>query len=182
MNERAYAVIDDFLTPQQHRALWTAFQERIASPTAAPDWNRFYQAVDGVADDEAVPLLGVFSAKLFASMRADPLPIAMDPWSGFSLSPWVYRAGMGLNWHSDAAYLGSYIYYAHPTWDSSWGGDLLVAPDGAPSAGDVSIDPRPNRLVLLRGGTLHCIRKVESAVGATFRASLSGFFFGAGQA
>jgi hypothetical protein len=178
MRERAFAVIDDFLTPLQHRDLWAAFRERIASPITAPDWNRFCQAADGMADDEAVPILGAFSTKLSALMRDDP-PISIDPWSSFSLSPWVYRPGMALNWHSDAAYLASYVYYAHPDWDPSWGGELLVAADGAPSAGDVVIGPRPNRLVLLRGGTLHAINKVESAVGDVFRASLSGFFFGA---
>jgi hypothetical protein len=173
MSERAYAVIDDFLTPQQHRDLWAAFDERIASPITAPDWNRFYQAADGVAEDEAVPVMGMFSAKLFVLMRDDP-PISVTPWFGFSLSPWVYRAGMALSWHSDDAYAASYVYYAHPAWDSSWGGELVVA-----SAGDVIIEPRPNRLVLLRGGTPHCIRKVEGTAGGAFRASLSGFFFGA---
>lgn len=172
MSERAYAVIDDFLTPAQHRDLWTAFHQRIASPTTAPDWNRFYQAADGVANDEALPVLGVFSARLLALMRDDP-PIGLDPWSSFSLSPWVYRAGMALNWHDDAAYVASYVYYTHSAWDASWGGDLVVA-----SGGDVVIGPRPNRLVLLRGGTRHRIGKVERAIGDGFRASLSGFFFG----
>jgi len=172
MSERAYAVIDGFLTPAQHRDLWTAFQRRVASPATAPDWNRFNRATDGVADDDALPVLGVFSAKLFALVR-DDLPIALDPWFGFSLSPWVYRTGMALNWHDDAGYAASYVYYTHPAWDASWGGDLVVA-----SGGDVVIDPRPNRLVLLRGGTRHCIRKIEHAIGDGFRASLSGFFFG----
>jgi hypothetical protein len=38
------------------------------------------------------------------------------------------------------------------------------------------LSPRPNRLVLLRGGVRHCIKKVESAAGNAFRASVSGFF------
>jgi Rps23 Pro-64 3,4-dihydroxylase Tpa1-like proline 4-hydroxylase len=104
---------------------------------------------------------------------------------------------MGLEWHSDTGWLGAFVYYVHPVWRSSWGGELLVAADDATPSGiapaaaadwrrDVEtvcrtggafICPRPNRLVLLRGGTLHCIKKVESGAGPSFRASLSGFFF-----
>jgi hypothetical protein len=39
------------------------------------------------------------------------------------------------------------------------------------------IFPTPNRLVLIRGGTLHCIKRVEVAAGESFRASISGFFY-----
>jgi hypothetical protein len=36
--------------------------------------------------------------------------------------------------------------------------------------------PRPNRLVVLRGGTPHCVNKVLPAAGAHCRCSVSGFF------
>ena len=126
--------------------------------------------------------------------------MSMDAWTGFSASTWIYRPGFGLEWHSDTGWLAGYIYYLHPVWRSSWGGELLVAAPGTSSSdaapatasrsehsrgavetvcqtGGAFIYPRPNRLVLLRGGTLHCVKKVESAAGKAFRASLSGFFF-----
>ncbi|MER7908955.1 hypothetical protein [Streptomyces sp. NPDC096068] len=35
--------------------------------------------------------------------------------------------GAGLNWHNDAeTLLGAYVFYGHPRWGSSWGGELLV--------------------------------------------------------
>jgi Rps23 Pro-64 3,4-dihydroxylase Tpa1-like proline 4-hydroxylase len=78
----------------------------------------------------------------------------------------------------------------HPVWCTSWGGELLVATDDDSSTGieatcrtgHAFICPQPNRLVLLRGGTRHCIKKVESAAGQAYRASVSGFFFNAGNA
>jgi Rps23 Pro-64 3,4-dihydroxylase Tpa1-like proline 4-hydroxylase len=108
-------------------------------------------------------------------------PIAIEPWTGFSMSAWIYRPGMGLEWHSDTGWLAGYIYYVHPVWHGSWGGELLVAGDEDASSGTF-INPKPNRLVVLRGGTRHCIKKVESAAGQAFRASVAGFFFNAAQA
>ncbi|MFD0367353.1 hypothetical protein [Streptomyces sp. NPDC127114] len=35
--------------------------------------------------------------------------------------------GASLNWHNDAeSLLGAYVFYGHPRWGSSWGGELLV--------------------------------------------------------
>lgn len=127
-------------------------------------------------------------------MRRDPSPIAIDPWTCFSQSAWTYHTGAGLEWHSDKGWLAGYIYYAHPTWRSSWGGELLIGANvgSQPISGDprnaveqvcetggAFVYPRPNRLVLLSGGTLHCVKKVEAAAGDAFRASVSGFFFNA---
>ncbi len=205
---RAYAVFDDFLSPREHSDLWDAFRETALSPSDAGEWNRVYQLMDGDvpvssashdpslrdgAADGSPPSLRLFSEKLFALMIGEPL--SFGPWSGFSLSAWIYRPGMGLEWHSDTGWLAGYIYYAHPVWRSSWGGELLVAADDESAIATLSDDPRgavesvcrtggafiyprPNRLVLLRGGTLHCIKKVENA--AAIRASLSGFFFNTG--
>jgi len=40
-------------------------------------------------------------------------------------------AGAGLQWHYDAERLnGAYVYYGHPYWRSTWGGELLVSAGG----------------------------------------------------
>ena len=196
---RAYAVIDDFLSHQEHLALWDAFRENALSRHDAGAWNRVYQLTDG--DDPvssafqlrmpslrdgtagglaAQPLLRVFGERLSALMTGNPPPIAIEPWTGFSVSAWIYRPGMGLEWHSDTGWLAGYIYYVHPAWRASWGGELLVAAGDNSSTG-AFVYPQPNRLVLLRGGTRHCIKKVESAAGQAYRASVSGFFFNSGN-
>lgn len=49
--------------------------------------------------------------------------------------------GAGLDWHSDAeSLLGAYVFYGHPQWGSSWGGELLVLGDAGAEDG-----PRPTR-------------------------------------
>jgi 2OG-Fe(II) oxygenase superfamily len=171
-----HAVIDDFLRPQDHLDLWDAFQHSVLHPAEAIAWNRSYRVTDrglhNEATDAAPPQLRLLSEKLAALMRNPPITI--DPWTGFTQSRWVYRAGTGLEWHSDRGWLGGYIYFAHAQWRASWGGELLVATDAARTEG-VFLSPRPNRLVLLRGGTMHCVKKVEST--AALRASVSGFFY-----
>lgn len=222
MNQ-TWAVVDDFLGHQEHLDLWDAFQETIESPAKAGEWNRVYRRMDGDEPVSSQPLLRqpspgkpslqdvtvgsagphtlrLFSEKLFALLTGDQPSMVLDPWTGFSLSAWVYRPGAGLEWHSDTGWLAGYIYYMHPVWRSSWGGELLVAASDTPSpsgggaalsppdesrgaveavcrSGGAFIYPRPNRLVLLRGGTWHCVKKVESAAGKAFRASVSGFLF-----
>ena len=213
----AFAIADDFLTHREHLGLWEALQGALASPAGTQDWNRTFQLMDGedLATSRArqavlrdgtpgtspgPPALRLFGEKLSALMTGDRAPLPVAPWTGFSASAWIYRAGSGLEWHGDTGRLAAYIYYIHPAWRSSWGGELLVAAQedgssGAPSApgdsrhaveavcttGGAFIYPRPNRLVLLRGGVLHCVKKVESAAGAAFRASVSGFFFDTGS-
>ena len=45
-----------------------------------------------------------------------------------SARSFLYPQGTGLSWHEDdTRYSGGYAFYAHPTWNSQWGGELLVA-------------------------------------------------------
>lgn len=210
---RDYVIIDDFLSQQEHLALWEGFQEAVASPGEQREWNRFYQLRDGEdlvnstfrgpslrdATHSTSPGpagLRALSEKLAALMTGDERPLSVAPWTDFTASPWVYRAGSGLEWHADTGRVAAFIYYTHPTWRPSWGGELMVAADDSSATiaasslgsskghveevlrtGGVFIYPRPNRLVLLRGGVLHCVKNVERAAGEAFRASVSGFFF-----
>lgn len=50
-------------------------------------------------------------------------------WSYFFGRPYVYHAGTGLGWHTDGKYgaPGAFVYYAHPEWRPEWGGELLVS-------------------------------------------------------
>ena len=133
-----------------------------------------------------------------------------EGWELFSGFAQVYARGVGLLWHRDSPdNAGSYTFYAHPEWNVSWGGELLLLDDDAidPDSGvyfhqlrgegkpwqphldneDASallmahgvgrmVLPKPNRLVVIKGGTPHCVAKVQPAAGNHCRASVSGFF------
>ena len=126
-----------------------------------------------------------------------------DDWNRISARPYVYPQGTGLSWHVDdhELYAGAFIYYAHPHWNAHWGGELLVAErdlEAEAEQGEMPIMghrfetesyserlleigcgnfvcPKPNRLVMLSGAP-HMVARINSAAGATVRASISGFF------
>lgn len=104
----------------------------------------------------------------------------------------VYRSGVGAGfaWHRDAkTYTGAYVFYASPTWDVDWGGELCVhARHVSEDLRDISrkdklvrfeegqyFFPRPNRIVVIRGGTPHCVRPVTDKASIK-RHTVAGFF------
>jgi hypothetical protein len=51
-----------------------------------------------------------------------------------SARSFLYPQGTGLSWHEDdVLYSGGYAFYAHPEWNSQWGGELLVADESTRS-------------------------------------------------
>ena len=87
-----------------------------AFQTRGPEMEPHYEIADDTlrdcTDGGAPASLRVFTEKLHAAMCGDVL--ALDPWRGFTQSTWVYRAGFGLEWHSDTGWVGAYVYYVHP--------------------------------------------------------------------
>ncbi|WP_158913278.1 2OG-Fe(II) oxygenase [Caulobacter sp. S45] len=122
-----------------------------------------------------------------------------ETWARISACPFAYPVGTGIRWHTDRIYSGAFVYYANMEWRPNWGGELLVGgvvvegPGVSPAHrrglfgdehlqwGDkggagVFIAPLPNRLVLIRGGTPHMVKRVEPAAGDRPRVSVAGFF------
>jgi hypothetical protein len=120
-------------------------------------------------------------------------------WSLFTARAFLYPAHSGLGWHTDSpVFTGAFSYYAHPEWNSRWGGELFIArtPAGwTPSRGAGSpldnrresalllevgagqyVNPKPNRLVVIKNSVLHRINPVLAAAGANVRCSIAGFF------
>lgn len=127
-------------------------------------------------------------------------------WDIFTSRVAVMPMGSCLSWHEDGgAKSGAFVYYAHPIWRARWGGELMVAKRptdamlasahaaqknrkpffdtgildkllGDPGVG-MYISPKPNRLILLKSGTWHCVNRVEPAAGDNLRVSVAGFFW-----
>lgn len=120
-------------------------------------------------------------------------------WSIVGLSFWRYPAGSRLGWHNDVAVgrQGEFVFFLHEEWKASWGGELLLLDADPATVGDVDPDlpayraveakvglapyaltavvPKPNRLVLVKEGTIHCIQRVDRTAGETLRQTMTGF-------
>ncbi|MFJ1618474.1 2OG-Fe(II) oxygenase [Streptomyces sp. NPDC088251] len=112
-----------------------------------------------------------------------------EEWDFFTCTPYVYPLGAGLSWHDDArgGKSASYVFYAHEEWAASWGAELLVEGRDRRPAADATVSkargfgnyitPLPNRLVVIRSGTPHTVKRVDVNAGEHVRTSLTGFFY-----
>lgn len=121
-------------------------------------------------------------------------------WDRVTFTFWKYPAGSRLGWHNDAGRgrVGEFILFLHNSWRPSWGGELMLFDDdGGPTAehdgaiddpvlrmeslmdaipaNPLAIIPKPNRLVLVKAGTIHTIRRVDQTAGQEMRCTLTGF-------
>ena len=81
----------------------------------------------------------------------------IDMWSYInSLPPGVDRESSSNNggYHSE---FGGFVYYAHPSWDPSWGGHLKFK-----DCSIEKIEPKPNRFVWINPAVFHGIEVVNS--------------------
>lgn len=120
-------------------------------------------------------------------------------WDTLAFTFWKYPAGSRLGWHNDAGHgrYGEFILFLHDVWTPSWGGELMLldeepaTSDGAGTGADpvaqmealldrsptspVAVMPRPNRLVMVKAGTVHQIHRVDRTAGDHMRCTLTGF-------
>lgn len=210
-----FAVFDDFLGPEAAATLWERMRSEeyhFVHGRRGGAWNKVYGLLDGSPlsgpgtlhdpsgrfaaryQDHAVhPSGGATDSVVKQLIEALP---ELAPWTGrldedwhaFSCRSFLYPQGSGLAWHDDSGdRAASFVYYAHPEWQASWGAELLIAP-AAPGLRPADqndlltsrighyVAPRPNRLVLLRTGVPHMIKKVEPHAGDRLRGSVAGFF------
>ena len=144
----AAVVIDNFLTNDKWNTIqsgitdylnsFTYMEERTSLHTQIQDWI-----------EEQLTLLNLWQSsweedvKTFSAIKA--IPKGMDIESGDPVNGGYHREQ------------GGYIYYIHPAWESSWGGNLKFR--------DCSVDkiePKPNRFVWVNPNIWHGIEVVNS--------------------
>jgi hypothetical protein len=72
----------------------------------------------------------------------------MGDWKLLGCGPRLYPAGKGMPPHDDARFKATFVLYCHERWEAAWDGRLVFA------SGE-TVEPRPNRLVLVQAGATH---------------------------
>jgi Rps23 Pro-64 3,4-dihydroxylase Tpa1-like proline 4-hydroxylase len=108
----------------------------------------------------------------------------------YSSTYMAYTIGTQLSWHDDrdADWAGVFTFYLD-SWSSEWGGELDIIdcdsnelpPCGTHEESVVhaplnatTVFPRSNRVVVMRSGTLHRVRRVDQLAGSNVRRTISG--------
>lgn len=148
MQKPTLAIVDDFLSEEDHMALWTEFQFMELFPVSrtvgawkltdgvplggqeilTPD--RDQELIHDPENPQRYPSNTAIDAVLTTLLSDSSFSeIVGDEFTRISARAYVYPHGAGLSWHRDdsALYAGAYIYYAHPHWNAHWGGELLIA-------------------------------------------------------
>ena len=221
IGDGAALIVDGLLDGTEAAALWRYFRTIEFNKTHWRGFEKVFRLYDGeclVGPTHTLPLNGAppelveagrsrasnpLSSLIFAMLgrpEVSAFLAASESWRNLSFTSYIYPPGTGLGWHSDVKKSAAFIYYLHPEWHESWGGELLLEDQRAPAV-PASLDgpgsgfrsfyssepastpglgtyvaPLPGRLVLIRGGVRHTVKKVEAAAGEAFRATISGFF------
>jgi hypothetical protein len=224
------AVFDEVLGEKDFELFWNYIQTEEYQPIHRTQWRKIFKLSDGNSMEGPAYLsmsalnhnkiksyptglgidLLISQVRTLASEVAHWVGKEQEDWDYFSAKPYLYPCSTGLAWHDDFTDVtGAYIFYAHPEWNISWGGELLVAQEeprtdrlhGKPVYGSNDpkivgfhldneeqnkrimnpgvgnyIMPKPNRLVFIKRGVSHTIKKVDPEAGDHVRCSVSGFF------
>jgi len=143
----ASIVIDNFLSENQWSIIQSGISEYLNSSEYSQNINSFHTQINSWIKEKLISLNLWQSTweneiKLFSSLNTLPKGIdveSSDPANG--------------GYHREQ---GGYIYYIHPAWESSWGGNLKFK--------DCDIDkvePKPNRFVWVNPNIWHGIEVVD---------------------
>lgn len=196
------AVYDDVMKPEEFSSIWQFVQMENYMMPHITNWSKVWRITDGTSlggnlyDNSDAPfnnqmdLINHYIVEI-AKMH----PELIGEYKKLYLRSYIYPRGTKLSWHNDKGYTAAIIFYTHPYWGSTWGGELLIAKtqevQGVPPPHldhtfedsllsqygyGHFITPKPNRLVITKGGVWHQINRVDDDAGDHCRASIVGFF------
>lgn len=197
-----FVIYDDVLDADQFNNVWTSVQHEDFLMPHISGWSKVWRITDGVCmgSKDYSTLESPFNnymdlMQFFIVNTAKMHANIVEEWDKIILRSYLYPRGTKLNWHNDLGYAGAAIFYAHPKWSSTWGGELMLA--RTPPTGNLPpphldhsqedtfletygmgtyITCKPNRLVITRPGVWHSINRVDDDAGDHCRAAVVGFF------
>lgn len=159
------ALVDGLLDRETHEAIWEFFTGQTFYTNPEGKFSPVYRLTDGQSLVSTSTVLRIHAqrsnnlpgaigsssnplSRLFREMLSVPevqfVLSACEPWNVLTFNSTIFPPGTGLGWHADGGHSAAFIYYAHPQWRDSWGGELLL--DGSTASNDLveaNFDPVP---------------------------------------
>ncbi len=197
-----FVIYDDVLEKDQFKTVWEHIQSDEYLFPHISGWSKVWRITDGnpIGTRDYKASDGVFN-NYMDLMKFIILEVSkshaniIKPWEEVVFRSYLYPRETKLNWHNDLGYSGAAIFYAHPYWASTWGGELMIAK--TPETNKTPpphldhqeedyflnhfglgtyITAKPNRLVLTKPGVWHSINRVDKDAGDHCRATVVAFF------
>lgn len=196
-----FVIYDDVFDKENFETVWRHVKEDEYGATHAQKWLKVWRLNDGVVygsksyEIENAPFNNYMDAfhKLFNQLCEVHKDLVGD-WSQMFLRSYIYPRETKINWHNDQGYKAAIIFYTHQYWASTWGGELMLAENPPVTTGPNPcldhafedkllshygfgqyIVPKPNRLIITKGGVWHQISRVDKDAGDNCRCSIVGF-------
>ena len=139
----AAIAIDNFLDVDKWNTIQSGISEYLNSPQYSENRTSLHTQINSWIKEKLMSLNWEDDIKLFSSLNVLPKNLnveSADPANG--------------GYHREQ---GGYIYYIHPTWESSWGGNLKFK-NSIPD----KIEPKSNRFVWVNPNVWHGIEVVNN--------------------
>lgn len=199
-----FIVYDEVLDEQTFSGVYSHVQNEQYSLPHLECWQKVWRLTDGNSlggknyDASKGPFdnyIDVF-IKIFKELGENHKDLVGD-YKALAIRSYLYPRETKLNWHNDKGYKAAAIFYAHPYWASTWGGELIIAHTPEINRDYVPnpcldhkfedkfleyygmgqyITCKPNRIVLTKGGVWHSINRVDKDAGDNVRTSIVGFY------
>jgi hypothetical protein len=182
-----YSIFDDVLPAEDFARLWEYIQLDEFTPAHLVRWEKAWRLTDGQplvgtmvrhlldgpagdagkSNDGRVMRCyptrgGIDSVIALLLDRHDELAPWIGArgrdWKAMTARPYLYPAGTALAWHTDAySYSGAFVFYAHPQWSASWGGELMISDA---STADADLGDKHVVSAVVRDGKVAGLRRI----------------------
>lgn len=194
-----YAVIDNFFDDDQFRVAqeWARsmsgeVRDSVIDASDGRSWRSKTVAFNTNSNDAPSHLNAFVEA-----FKYSEVPWSAEESTSVKGAVWQYLSGSALGWHNDAGSgrIGEFVCFLHSEWGADWGGELVIldkpgheadrtGPDGILTIPEfveknrtlmTLIPPVPNRVVFIKAGTAHTIKRVEDQWDSDPRLTFTGF-------
>jgi len=205
MESSKFAIYDEIFGDETFKQIWHYVQNEKYTCPHLYEWMKIWRLTDSspmggpnhrCSERPFNNVLDTVTDQIVAG--ANMHSSLLGEWNEMHIRCYLYPRGTKLSWHNDHDYNGACVFYAHPQWASTWGGELMISemPKELPPSPEPSshldhrwedavleaygmgtyITAKPNRMVFTSGSVWHAINRIDEDAGDHVRCAIVCFF------